>query len=93
MNFSVSSNKWNFKDTCNWDSGSWGNSGSVEECDDNDIEYIKVGRGNRVRAYYSVQNLPPHYEVKVVVDAYFLDSDNNDYYQVKYEVQGSTPTF
>ncbi|CAK71463.1 unnamed protein product (macronuclear) [Paramecium tetraurelia] len=92
LNFSVSSSNWNYGNTCNWDSGSTGGGGSVSGCSANDIEYILVG-SYKVRAYYSVQNLPPHYQVKVVVDGYFLDSDRDNIYYVSYEVQGSTPTY
>ncbi|CAD8157585.1 unnamed protein product [Paramecium pentaurelia] len=93
MGFSVSSNKWNYRDSCDWDSGTIGGSGSVDQCSSqNIIQYIQVG-SYKVRAYYSVLNLPPHYEVKVIVDGYFLDSTSSTTFTVKYEVQGSSTIY
>lgn len=73
LDFSVTANNWNYKSSCDWNSGTMGGGTAVGQCSDNDIKYIYAGNFN-VRTYYSVLNLPPHYEIKVIVDAYFLDS-------------------
>ncbi|CAD8071491.1 unnamed protein product [Paramecium sonneborni] len=92
MGFSVSSSQWSFKNTCDWNGGSMGGGGSVDNCSRNHIYYILVGT-YRIRAFYSAQNLPPHYQVKVIVDGYFLDSSNSRLYYIDYEVQGSTQIY
>ncbi|CAD8156620.1 unnamed protein product [Paramecium pentaurelia] len=89
LGFSVSGAKWNYRGSCDWNSGSMGGGGAVGQCSDNDIQYILVGSYND-RTYYSVLNLPPHYQVKVIVDGYFLDSSGSNFYYISYDVQGSS---
>ncbi|CAD8055654.1 unnamed protein product [Paramecium primaurelia] len=88
LDFSVSAANWYYKGSCDWNGGAQGGAGAVSKCNDNDIQYILAGNYND-RVYYSVLNLPPHYQIKVIVDAYFLDSQSS-FQDVAYDVQGSS---
>lgn len=84
MDFSVTSSRWDFSNNCDWDQDERGGSDFLGDCDENDMSYFEVG-SNKNRAYYEAKNLPPHSEVKIIIDGYLLDS-TSDTYKIKYEV-------
>ncbi|CAD8090863.1 unnamed protein product [Paramecium sonneborni] len=89
LDFTVSTSKWIFRDSCDWDNNSL--SGSIEKCKDNDIRYILVG-DSKNSATYTVLNLPPHYEVKVIVDGYFIRPPGS-FVTISFNIQGSSSAY
>ncbi|CAD8105195.1 unnamed protein product [Paramecium sonneborni] len=88
LDFTVSTDKWKFRNSCDWNIIF--ESGQFQKCKENDIRYILVGK-SRISAFYSVLNLPPHYEVKVIIDGYFIWPPGSTV-TISYDIQGSSPS-
>ncbi|CAD8159995.1 unnamed protein product [Paramecium octaurelia] len=75
MNFSVSDSNWNYGTTCDWTYSTTVIS-QVGSCTPSSFQYSYVGQTNS-RQMYTVTNMPPHFQVKIIVDGYFINSGNN----------------